>query len=251
MDRPSVGGQENPPPPAGLPPMPPPVLPPVTTQDLLDGLKHPARWLTYSGDYTGRRHSPLKQITRGQRAAPRGAVDVPGRGDGDRPRLRVHAAGDGRRALHHRQQQRGVGDRRAHRPADLALSAGAAAGPHLRARQPVNRGFAALGDRLFMSTLDGAPARVRSQHRPRGVGRRRRRLQGRPRAHRRAARRQGQGDRRQLRRRPADARLHRRVRSAAPARGSGASTRFPAPASRAAKPGPTPTCCRAAAARRG
>ena len=33
------------------------------TQDLLDGLKHPSRWLTYSGDYTGRRHSPLKQIT--------------------------------------------------------------------------------------------------------------------------------------------------------------------------------------------
>ena len=39
------------------------VLPQVTYQDLLDGLKHPSRWLTYSGDYTGRRHSPLKQIT--------------------------------------------------------------------------------------------------------------------------------------------------------------------------------------------
>ena len=58
-----VTGQENPPPPAGLPPLPPPVLPLVTTQDLLDGLKHPGRWLTYSGDYTGRRHTPLKQIT--------------------------------------------------------------------------------------------------------------------------------------------------------------------------------------------
>ena len=40
-----------------------PALPPVTAQDLLDGLKNPSRWLTYSGDYTGRRHSPLKQIT--------------------------------------------------------------------------------------------------------------------------------------------------------------------------------------------
>src|SRR5258706_9804120 len=34
------------------------------TFDLLrDGLKDPARWLTYSGDYRGTRHSPLTQIT--------------------------------------------------------------------------------------------------------------------------------------------------------------------------------------------
>src|SRR5688500_19649544 len=35
----------------------------ITRQNLLDGLKNPARWLTYSGDYSGQRHSPLKQIT--------------------------------------------------------------------------------------------------------------------------------------------------------------------------------------------
>ena len=35
----------------------------ITSKDLLDGLADPARWLTYSGDYSGRRHSPLKQIT--------------------------------------------------------------------------------------------------------------------------------------------------------------------------------------------
>src|SRR5215467_10629511 len=35
----------------------------IRQQDLLDGLKNPARWLTFSGDYTGQRHSPLKQIT--------------------------------------------------------------------------------------------------------------------------------------------------------------------------------------------
>src|SRR6188508_1066262 len=63
VERPAVAGQEAPPPPVGLPPMAAPVLPLVMTQDLLDGLKHPSRWLTYSGDYTGRRHSPLKQIT--------------------------------------------------------------------------------------------------------------------------------------------------------------------------------------------
>src|SRR6201993_3134194 len=36
---------------------------PVTDQDLRDGLKNPSRWLTFSGDYTGQRHSPLKQLT--------------------------------------------------------------------------------------------------------------------------------------------------------------------------------------------
>src|SRR5713226_2560407 len=35
----------------------------VTDQDLLSGLKNPSSWLTYSGDYSGQRHSPLKQIT--------------------------------------------------------------------------------------------------------------------------------------------------------------------------------------------
>src|SRR5262245_17234689 len=37
--------------------------PNVTGDDLLAGLKNPSSWLTYSGDYTGRRHSPLTQIT--------------------------------------------------------------------------------------------------------------------------------------------------------------------------------------------
>ena len=35
----------------------------ISNQDLLGGLANPARWLTYSGDYSGRRHSPLTQIT--------------------------------------------------------------------------------------------------------------------------------------------------------------------------------------------
>src|SRR6476661_8392304 len=37
--------------------------PPITEQDLLSGLKNPTRWLTFSGDYTGQRHSPLAQLT--------------------------------------------------------------------------------------------------------------------------------------------------------------------------------------------
>jgi alcohol dehydrogenase (cytochrome c) len=35
----------------------------IGKQDLLNGLGNPSRWLTYSGDYSGRRHSPLDQIT--------------------------------------------------------------------------------------------------------------------------------------------------------------------------------------------
>jgi alcohol dehydrogenase (cytochrome c) len=35
----------------------------ITSKDLLDGLANPGRWLTYSGDYSGRRHSPLTQVT--------------------------------------------------------------------------------------------------------------------------------------------------------------------------------------------
>ena len=35
----------------------------VTSQDLLDGLKDSTRWLTYGGDYSSQRHSPLTQIT--------------------------------------------------------------------------------------------------------------------------------------------------------------------------------------------
>src|SRR6185369_6588031 len=35
----------------------------ITEKDLLSGLKNPTRWLTFSGDYTGQRHSPLKQLT--------------------------------------------------------------------------------------------------------------------------------------------------------------------------------------------
>jgi alcohol dehydrogenase (cytochrome c) len=35
----------------------------ITNRDLIEAAKTPDRWLTYSGDYSGRRHSPLTQIT--------------------------------------------------------------------------------------------------------------------------------------------------------------------------------------------
>ena len=35
----------------------------LTYEDILRGFDDPERWLTYSGDYSGRRHSPLTRIT--------------------------------------------------------------------------------------------------------------------------------------------------------------------------------------------
>ena len=57
----------------------PAASPVITSQDLLDGLKDPTRWLTYRGDYTGQRHSPLTQITPENVDQLDGAVDVPDR----------------------------------------------------------------------------------------------------------------------------------------------------------------------------
>src|SRR5258707_14415933 len=122
----------------------------ITTKELLDGLSNPSRWLTYSGDYSGHRFSPLTQITpanAGQLAAQwtfqSGVVNkfeaTPIVVDGI---LYVtgalnHAwAIDGRtgRQLWHYQRKL---------PEGLKVCCGM-----------VNRGFAAYQDRLFFVTLD-------------------------------------------------------------------------------------------------
>ena len=41
----------------------PAMLRPVSAQMLVDGLKDPAQWLMFGGDYTSRRNSPLTQLT--------------------------------------------------------------------------------------------------------------------------------------------------------------------------------------------
>ena len=41
--------------------------PGVTYRDILGGLKDPSRWITFSGDYSGQRHSPLTADQSGQR----------------------------------------------------------------------------------------------------------------------------------------------------------------------------------------
>ena len=127
---------------------------PVTSQHLLDGLKDPSRWLMYSGDYSGARHSPLTQITPANvsRLAAQWTFQVEnmvtGRGFEATPLLVdgvLYITGNnntawavdartGRQLWRYRRQL----------PAGLTYGAANAS----------NRGFAVLGDRLFMGTLD-------------------------------------------------------------------------------------------------
>ncbi len=136
------------------PKAPPPSLPQVTFEDLLAGLKNPSRWLTYSGDYTGRRHSPLKQITTENvnRLASQWTFQAEGmaigRGFESTPLMMdgvLYITGNnnyawavdartGRQLWRYRRQL----------PPGLTYGAANVS----------NRGFAALGDRLFMGTLD-------------------------------------------------------------------------------------------------
>jgi alcohol dehydrogenase (cytochrome c) len=129
---------------------------PITGQDLLDGLKNPARWLTFSGDYTGQRHSPLKQLTPQNVAGliPQWIfqTDIPGllgRGIENTPIVVdgvLYVTGnndqawaiDGKTGLQ-------IWNYRRRLPTNFIASVCCG---------PVNRGFGILGDRLYMGTLD-------------------------------------------------------------------------------------------------
>ena len=125
----------------------------VTFQDLLQGYRNPARWLTFSGDYSGQRHSPLKQITpeNAHRLTAQWAFQtgiIPRRGFEGTP-----LAADGVVYLTGPFNNAWALDARTGRPfwryrRDLPtdLTYGNVS--------PVNRGFGLLGDRLFMLTLD-------------------------------------------------------------------------------------------------
>jgi len=129
-------------------------LPGVSYGDILEGLKNPQRWLTYSGDYSGRRHSPLTQITQqnvarlkpewtfqtGTMTRGRGFEATPLLWDGV---LYVTGSNNLAWALDAR-TGRPFWSYRRELPNDLTYGAQA----------PVNRGFAILDNRLFMVTLD-------------------------------------------------------------------------------------------------
>ena len=131
---------------------PPPAL--VTPQDLLEGLKPDgANWLTFGGNYTNHRHSPLTQITPDNvnRLMPQWVfqTDISGSRFETTPLLRdnvLYVTG----------------------PLNLAWAIDARTGREIwryRRELPptgtltaccglVNKGFGVLGDRLFMTTLD-------------------------------------------------------------------------------------------------
>ncbi len=124
--------------------------PRVTSQDLLDGLKDPTRWLTYSGEYNGQRHSPLTQITpenvhqlSAQWTFQTGTLGsfqtTPIVVDGV---LYVTGFNNHAWAIDAR-SGRPIWRYRRELPEDLHNCCG-----------PVNRGFGVLGDRLFMTTID-------------------------------------------------------------------------------------------------
>jgi alcohol dehydrogenase (cytochrome c) len=126
----------------------------VTYQDLRDGFKNTSRWLTYSGDYSGQRHSPLTQIT----PANVGTLEVQwtfdatgmsrGRGFEASPLVLdgiIYITGtnnwawaiDARTGQSIWQHKRAL-------PTGLTYGGG----------NIVNRGFGLLGNSLFMATLD-------------------------------------------------------------------------------------------------
>jgi alcohol dehydrogenase (cytochrome c) len=122
----------------------------ITNADLLAGLKNPERWLSYAGDYTGQRFSPLTQITPANAAqlTPQWTYQtgVPGRFEasaivvdgilylsGWDNHVWAVDARSGREIWHYRRQL----------PQNLAICCGR-----------VNRGLAIYRDRLYMATLD-------------------------------------------------------------------------------------------------
>ena len=122
----------------------------VTAQRLFDSAKEPQNWLTYSGDYAGRRFSALDQITtaNAHSLVPKWAYQTMAGGKFETTPLVVDGvlygtgqddrafALDARTGRPIWQYQRAL-------PADIRPCCGR-----------VNRGLAILGDKVFMGTLD-------------------------------------------------------------------------------------------------
>ena len=127
--------------------------PRIATADLAAGLTSAERWLTFSGDYSGQRHSPLTQITPSNVAGLKeqwvfdSKLPVGGRGTEATPlffggRLYVTGLAGHAWALDARTGQPSWTYRREY-PSGMANCCGA-----------VNRGLGVLGDTLYMGTLD-------------------------------------------------------------------------------------------------
>jgi alcohol dehydrogenase (cytochrome c) len=126
----------------------------VTFEDIEAGLSRAENWLTFSGDYSGQRHSPLTQIT------PDNVADLAsvwtfqtgtltrGRGFETTPLIHdgvLYVTGSNNLAWAiDARSGRAFWEYRRELPGDLTYGR----------ISPVNRGFGMLGDRLFMVTLD-------------------------------------------------------------------------------------------------
>jgi alcohol dehydrogenase (cytochrome c) len=122
----------------------------VSTERLVNSARQPEQWLTYSGAYNGRRFSPLEQINAGnvQRLGLQWVFQTGVKGDHQTTPLVI----DGVMYLTAPQNHAYAVDVRTGRPywhytrnlpKEMSLCCG-----------PQNRGLAALGDLLFMGTLD-------------------------------------------------------------------------------------------------
>ena len=122
--------------------------------DILQGFADSSRWLTYSGDYSGQRHSPLTQITKDnvQQLRPvwtfQTGTTTRGRGFETTPLIDdgvLYVTGSNNYAWAiDAKTGRSFWQYRRNLPNDLTYGSSS----------PVNRGFGMLGDSLFMVTLD-------------------------------------------------------------------------------------------------
>src|SRR5262249_17813602 len=122
----------------------------VTPNRLVNAAREPEQWLMYSGSYDGSRFSPLDQINRNnvQRLSLQWGFQTPIRGSHETTPIVI----DGVLYLTTPQNHAYAIDTRTGRPLwhyeralpkEMSLCCG-----------PQNRGLAALGDRLFLGTLD-------------------------------------------------------------------------------------------------
>ena len=122
----------------------------VTAERLLNASKEPQNWLMYSGDYNGRRHSPLDQINTGNAAqlVPKWAYQTMAGGKFESTPLVVdgilYATGQDNRAFAlDARTGRPIWQYQRALPDDIRPCCGR-----------VNRGLAILGDKVFLGTLD-------------------------------------------------------------------------------------------------
>lgn len=122
----------------------------VTSDRLLNASKEPQNWLTYNGDYAGRRFSSLEQINAGNvpQLIPKWAYQTMAGGKFETTPLVVdgilYGTGQDDRAFAlDAHTGRPIWQYQRNLPDDIRPCCGR-----------VNRGFAMLGDRLFMGTLD-------------------------------------------------------------------------------------------------